>query len=341
MSICYSESAANFALGADAAQSAGVCFNDAGMIINSDRSQASFSLLQRVLPKSRLRNCEEHIIRNISNDVKDLNEEVISIVRNCFRAKFERHFKEYLGLLQIKNQKAFDYLSKINVRHYATYTYIEDKLRTYSETNNNPAESEAARLLSVRKMSTELEMIVGYLDIFSNCIVTRQEELRSAGHFLNSKADEIIQNNILRCRSYSAVVCDANYQIYKVYYGNPGTNLEFKVVDLRKKTWTCGFWQDLGVPCVHPWACIPLAKVSNQYVFENWVDVSYRVSSQQTAFETSLRMSDVSLLATASEVAGTGSAGSATRQPGRPKSNSRIASVGEKELKKAKKTKSE
>ena len=295
---CYHEDTANYVFLVDTIKCAGLELNQPKHVVMSDRSKASFKLQKVRLPAARLRNCSEHIIRNIQKRIKRrLSEFEKAQIRDCFRALHEYEFLQAMKTLSGTNNRAYEYLDKIDHKTWAAFTFLSKGIRTFGRSTNNTAESENSRSLWARRMKSLLEVFVQLFRQYGNTLAERQAEIRNynRAHIVVHKALEQAQNLRSAAASFKVQCQSLEYPIYEVSDKSTAEGqgvLSVTRVDLVERKCDCGVWQDAGAPCVHALAVkLHLEKTSQPIVFPEfanyWFDPIYRVASYNTAFQVS------------------------------------------------------
>ena len=337
---CYHEDAANFVFLADTVKRAGLELDNPKHTVMSDRSKASFKLQKVRLPETRLRNCSEHIIRNIQQRIKRrLKEFETARIRDCFRALHEYEFVQAMKSLSETSPRAYEYLNKIDNKTWAAFTFLSKGLRTFGRITNNTVESENSRLLSARRMKSLLEVFVLLFQQYGHTLAKRQIEIRqyNVQNVIVSRALQTVQNLRASAVGFTVKCQSFEYPIYEVVdkLTPDGQGVLSAIrVDLVERKCDCGIWQDRGAPCVHALAVkLHLEKTSEPIKFSEfanfWFDPIYRVSSYRHAFETSFLTPTPALIFPSEYDMITPRDEIVNKKPGRKPNEKRMLSVGE------------
>ena len=340
---CYHEDTANFVFLADTVKQAGLELNNPKYTLMSDRSKASFKLQKVRLPEVRMRNCAEHIIRNIQHRIKrKLKEFEKEQIRGCFRALHEYDFLQAMKSLSEINNRAYEYLNNIDKKTWAAYTFLSKGLRTFGRTTNNTVESENSRLVWARRMKSLLEMFTLFFRQYGNILATRQAEIRQYNSQTIVVPSVLDRAQDLRAAAASfSVKCQSlEYPIYEVFNKLTPEGqgvLSATRVDLVERKCDCGIWQDKGAPCVHAVAVkLHVDKTPRPISFTEfanfWFDPIYRVSSYRSAFETSFLTPTAALIVPSQYEITIARDEIVNNKPGRKSTEKRLVSVGERPL---------
>jgi hypothetical protein len=107
---------------------------------------------------------------------------------------------------------------------------------------------------------------------------------------------DINRGSLQRVEDYDVTLVDINRGIYRVEY-NKNTRdlrlLSFRTVCIQAKSCSCGCWQNLALPGVHPLAVFHHLKrgttpITDETLFYEWVDKTYLVSSARQAYLSSV-----------------------------------------------------
>jgi hypothetical protein len=177
--FCDSESYDNYRLLVDSLNIAGLELNNPAYTLLSDRSRAGASLMKYRLPLARPRYCEFHIILNIRDRFKNVLDDEVKLVRNCFRAITESDFHYNFGLLKDSNPSVYSYLNKIDIDFWATYKFLEKGNSTFGIVTNNMSESNQHRLLECRKAKTIFECLSLQSQLVERILISHREEVKN------------------------------------------------------------------------------------------------------------------------------------------------------------------
>jgi hypothetical protein len=263
-------------------------------------------------------------------------------VRDCYNARTKADDGVQMNRLWNLSPSVHDYLANIPVRDWAAYTFIEEGVRTYGIDDNNTAECEASRMVrsgGPRLQKTPIAVLTALCHQVGNAIAKRQTEVAGWDEILVPKAMMMMNDSLQRLDDFDVTLVDINRGIYRVEYNKNTCDLRllsFRTVCIQTKSCSCGCWQDLALPGVHPLAVFHHLKkgttpIKDEVLFYEWVDKSYRVSSARQAYLRSVvTPCQEEIEASESFLTQNGWKPEQERRPGgQPKAQKRIPSTGE------------
>jgi len=331
---CFSESAANITFLVDAITDAGVPVDKLGNIIMTDRSSASDKVDNEKWKAARPRKCEEHIIRNINQKYgMKVHDSMRSAIMNCFRALTKADFDTKFAILRQDHPKAYDYLSKIDLNVWASYTFVAENIPTFGRSNNNPAESQNHRDLTARALKSPLEAFLQIINHLSSVLALRQKEVMHMGNSFLAPAilGRFKASMTEASRSLMLSVSDANRGIFQARGVHNQSVLSFTTIECHTLTCSCGKWQDKRRPCFHAAAAASSfsSTFSDDCVYRTWFDKRYRVESYRAAFQTSLTVPSPEVIESAKFEFELPGGNQLKKKAGRPSLEKRIPSAGQ------------
>jgi len=296
--FCFSESEYNLRFLIDAIGLAGLELNVPTNIIMSDRSKAAFSLMAKRMPFARHRWCEEHLIRNIRDSIRMPEEgapAVVLLIRKACRALTKVKFNQAMLELNRSWLAAYNYLQKLDVNCWASYTFVEAKIPTHGIVTNNGPEEENNRLIPVRRMKTVLEGVVGFCNLVSGMFAERQKLVAGFDpkQFISPWTMSQIAKSDHRHGEFQVTASDFNNWIFTLRHYTASSILSGTVVRLKENLCECGEWQDRLYPCVH--VMVVLKSLSKQdsklvdprNIYENYYGSMHRVEKLREALQNS------------------------------------------------------
>lgn len=267
---CFGETAANYKLLFDAVRIAGFELNRKGIVILSDRSQAAFSVMNRVLPNAYHRICREHLWRNIqakSGRKHALSADVKLRFFECSTSSTLEMFTERMNrLCESLSGSLGDYIRKVEGSLWADYGLISRALPCDRRTSNN-AESEFNRYRPARNKSTYMECISAVVGIASKVFndlcsyratyVEKPVAIHGAVPAASTFIHPQLMKNFLSLKSdvgnkYVAVPMDSSSSTYAVKTTGVQDSELRDAFTVSPRGCNCLAWQmNRRVPCVH------------------------------------------------------------------------------------------
>jgi hypothetical protein len=216
------------------------------------------------------RTCVQHLYDNFRNDGNRgvlLKDKLWKIAAAYTEAECLTHMEE----LKQMNQKAYDYLAKVDPR-----TWCRAYFHTYSKCDllvNNLCESWNAYILKFRDKPI-LHMFEGIRKKLMRRYQVKKEGIKAMKGKFGPRIVEKIE-----AEGDKAAYCTSTYA------GNGLFEVDCKgksfVVDLGKKTCSCRKWEMVGIPCAHAFSAI-LYDGGNP---EDYVDHYYSKEMYLKAYE--------------------------------------------------------
>lgn len=191
-------------------------FEEAGLLVISDRSKGLASAVKNGLPRAHHRWCNLHLLGNLP--APGLSDAELSLYWRIVKSSTESEFEEHMAYLRSSRVDAYRYLRKQPPAYWTTWA---SPLPTWGLTTNNLSERAVLYMGSDRDLgrkSTMLAMIVKYTkkvreyslqtNQYINDTMTEQQQKRcetrfrvdsarsAAGHVISSEAHNRFQESL-------------------------------------------------------------------------------------------------------------------------------------------------
>ena len=257
----------------------GAVINDEGHVVFSDRSKGLIPALADVTPRTVHMYCTRHIISDIHPSLSISDRGLVWAIQGAYS---HRAYLASVDTLRKRNASAANYIADIPPERWCLHTAVLHDVRLYGRRTSNNVESENARALPARDMPVPRlvdRMVCLVAELFESGKALAQKESDS-GRIITQHYMRFYEKNVTDADGWTAIL--ASPSTGSVTRPNkPGSSVQARfLVDLGKRTCSCGMWRQLGYPCVHAVCLARRAGVIDGDVwFTSYFDVKLRVQS--------------------------------------------------------------
>lgn len=208
--------------------------------IVSDRANQICVAKDKWYPLSHHGCCLVHLQRNVDAKFKKRNQkQMVGRAAEVFKVS---HFKRLYAEIKLTDKRCWDYLEKIDPRHW-TRSHFEGE--RYNLMSSNIAESLNKALVPARD-SPIMALFEFIRRMISRWFVSRQRKISKMSGEIPPAVDELMENNLEDARAYAVMPLSAFE--FEVTLKTTGFGSS---VNLETRSCTCLEFQKVGIPCRH------------------------------------------------------------------------------------------
>ena len=208
--------------------------------IVSDRANQICVAKDKWYPFSHHGCCLVHLQRNVDAKFKKRNQkQMVGKAAEVFKVS---HFKRLYAEIKLTDKRCWDYLEKIDPRHW-TRSHFEGE--RYNLMSSNIAESLNKALVPACD-SPIMALFEFIRRMISRWFVSRQRKISKMSGEIPPAIDELMENNLEDARAYAVMPLSAFE--FEVTLKTTGFGSS---VNLETRSCTCLEFQKVGIPCRH------------------------------------------------------------------------------------------
>ena len=208
--------------------------------IVSDRANQICVAKDKWYPLSHHGCCLVHLQRNVDAKFKKRNQkQMVGRAAEVFKVS---HFKRLYAEIKLTDKRCWDYLEKIDPRHW-TRSHFEGE--RYNLMSSNIAESLNKALVPARD-SPIMALFEFIRRMISRWFVSRQRKISKMSGEIPPAVDELMENNLEDARAYAVMPLSAFE--FEVTLKTTGFGSS---VNLETRSCTCLEFHKVGIPCRH------------------------------------------------------------------------------------------
>lgn len=241
------------------------------LVVVSDRDKGLLPAVSEKLQAAHHSYCSVHIKRNV---VARFHTGLDGAVHNIARATLKADVEEILEALRKSNAPIAAYLEGIGNEHWMSAYFPVPRFGIVTSNaaesmNSSIADERLAAHLAIfiritRKISIRLTTLHTRYQGLADTVVPRIDAT------LRKAVDSALRREVL---PHTATEASRIFEVKRL------SKQEYRVVDLAKRTCTCGVWEEMQYPCVHAHAAI----LHEKELVSSYVHAAFLVSSCKEA----------------------------------------------------------